>query len=146
VYPDDRIVPFISSNFIPVKIHIQEQPQAFKRFGAQWTPTLLVMTPDGEEAHRIEGFLGVEDLLAQLELGLGKVLLRREKYRDAENRFRTVAQTSTDPETASEAMYWAGVAAYKVSHDGGKLKETYQALHQRFPSSQWARKAVVWAG
>ena len=104
------------------------------------------MTPDGEEAHRIEGFLGVDDLLAQLELGLGKVLFRREKFAEAEKRFRAVAEGSKDPDIASEATYWAGVAAYKASNDGGKLKETYQALQKKFPSSQWAKKAVVWAG
>jgi len=104
------------------------------------------MTPDGEEAHRVEGFLGVDDLLAQLELGLGKVLLRREKFGEAEKRFRAVAETSKDPETAAEATYWAGVAAYKASQDGAKLKETFQALEKKFPSSPWAKKAVVWSG
>ena len=140
------MVDFINSNFIPAKIHIKEQPQTFKRFGAQWTPTLLVMAPDGEEAHRIEGFLPVDDLLAQLELGLGKALLRQGKFQEAEEHFRAVAQKYPSSEGAPGALYWAGVAAYKGSQDPGKLKETSAELKKKYPSSEWARKAMVWAG
>ena len=137
---------FISSNFIPVKIHIKEQPQTFKRFGAQWTPTLLIMTPNGEEAHRIEGFLGVDDMLAQLQLGLGKSLFKMEKFADAEKQLRAVVQSYPASEAAPQALYWAGVAAYKATNDPGKLKETAQAEEKKFPQSEWAKKASVWAG
>ena len=136
----------ISSNFVPAKIHIKEQPQTFKRFGVQWTPTLLVMTPDGVEAHRIDGFLPVDDLLAQLELGLGKSLFKQEKFADAEKRFRAVVQNFPSTEAAPEAAYWAGVSAYKGTNDAGKLKETHLVLSKKYPSSEWARKAMVWAG
>ena len=103
------------------------------------------MAPDGEEAHRIEGFLPVEDFLAQLELGLGKALLREEKFQDAERHFEAVASGHSDSESAPQALYWAGVAAYKASHDPGRLKETYEKLKRLFPSSEWTRKGVVWA-
>jgi TolA-binding protein len=104
------------------------------------------MAPDGEEAHRIEGFLAVDDFLAQLELGLGKALLREEKYQDAERHFEAVASGHAESESAPQALYWAGVAAYKASNDPGRLKETYQKLKKLFPSSEWTRKGVVWAG
>lgn len=87
-----------------VKIHIKEQPETFKRFGAQWTPTILIMAPDGEEAHRIEGFLPVEDFLAQLELGLGKALLRGEKYQDAEK----LKKLFPASEWTRKGVVWAG--------------------------------------
>ena len=97
------------------------------------------------ECHRIEGFLPVDDLLAQLELGLGKVSFKEEKYAEAEKRFRTVAQNYPSTEAAPEAAYWAGVSAYKASNDPKRLTETQQVLQSKFPSSQWARKAMVWA-
>jgi len=139
------VVNFISSHFIPAKIHIKEQPQTFKRFGAQWTPTILVMTPNGEEAHRIEGFLGVEDMLAQLQLGLGKALFKVEKYAEAEKHFRAVVEKFPKTEAAPQALYWAGVAAYKGTNDPGTLKETAKAEQQKYPDSEWAKKASVWA-
>jgi thioredoxin-like negative regulator of GroEL len=139
-------VSLISSNFIPAKIHTKEQPQVFKRFGVQWTPTILVMTPDGAEAHRIDGFLPVDDLLAQLTLGLGKVAFKREQYPEAERHFREVVDRFGQASSASEAAYWAGVSAYKATHDGAKLKETYRLMQEKYPASEWARKAQVWAG
>ena len=45
MYPDSRISDFINQNFIPVKIHIKENPQSFERFGAQWTPTVIIASP-----------------------------------------------------------------------------------------------------
>ncbi len=137
---------FINSEFVPAKIHIKEQPETFKRFGAQWTPTLLVMSPEGVECHRIEGFLPVDDLLAQLTLGLGKVAFKLEDYAEAERRFRSLYRDFPKTEAAPEAVYWAGVSAYKASDDAGKLKETERELRTKYQQSEWARKAAVWAG
>ena len=52
MYPDARIESFINTNFIPVKIHIKEQPKTFERFGAQWTPTMQILDPDGTKRHQ----------------------------------------------------------------------------------------------
>jgi len=103
------------------------------------------MSPEGVECHRIEGFLPVDDLIAQLTLGLGKVSFKREKYADAEKHFRQVVQDFPSSDVAPEAAYWAGVSAYKATNDAGNLKETHQDLQKRYPSSEWARKASVWA-
>ena len=103
------------------------------------------MSPEGVECHRIEGFLSVDALLAQLELGIGKVWFKQEKYAEAEKRFRAVAQKYPSTEAAPEAVYWAGVSAYKASNDASKLSETQQILQGKYPLSEWARKAVVWA-
>jgi TolA-binding protein len=83
-------------------------------------------------------------LLAQLGLGLGKAMFKQEKFAEAEKRFREVVQNYPSTEAAPEAVYWAGVSAYKATNDGGKLKETHQFLQQKYPSSEWARKAIVW--
>src|SRR6267378_5332368 len=106
--------------------------------------TCALPISDGVEAHRIEGFLPVDDLLAQLTLGLGKALFKQEKFADAEKRFRAVVQNFPTTEAAPEAAYWAGVSAYKATNDAGKLKETHEVLSKKFPSSEWARKAMVW--
>ena len=63
MYPDPRVEGFIRENFLPVKIHIKEQPATFQRFGAQWTPTIAILDPDGSERHRFEGFLPADDFL-----------------------------------------------------------------------------------
>jgi hypothetical protein len=127
-----------------VKIHVKEQPEEFKRFGAPWTPTQLIMDPDGIERHRIEGFLPVEDFLAQLQLGLAKIEFQRQNFPAAEKLFRSVYEKFPSASAAAEAMYWAGVAKYKASNSGQDLTETGKMLSEKYPDSEWARKGSVW--
>jgi hypothetical protein len=135
---------FVTDHFIPVRVHIKEQKPVFDRFGASWTPTQIVLDPDGGERHRVEGFLPAEDFLAQLELGLGKIEFHEEHFREAEKKFRAVCDGYPASGGAPEACYWAGVAAYKESHDPQHLGSAGAMLQQRYPDSEWARKASVW--
>lgn len=145
MYPDERVASFVMENFIPVRIHVKEQPEAFQRFGAQWTPTVLILDPDGRERHKIEGFLPAAEYLAQLELGLAHAAFARNDFAEAEKRFGVVA-ASDDSEAAPEAVYWSGVSRYKRTSDAGALQETNRTLSSRFPKSSWAKKASVWSG
>lgn len=134
----------ISDNFLPVKVHIKEQKPTFQRFNAQWTPTLIVLGPDGAEKHRVEGFLPVDDFLAQLEMGLAKIAFQGASYGEAEKRFRSLCEAHGTSGAAPEACYWAGVSAYKASDDPAPLRATARQLKERYPESEWARKASVW--
>lgn len=125
---------------------MKEQSEAFERFGVQWTPTVLLLDSDGSERHRFEGYLPAPDFLAQLKLGLAHAAKARGDWAEAERRYREVANDSSVPEAAAEALYWAGVAKYKASGDPSALASTAQAFQTRFTDSSWAKKASVWAG
>ena len=133
-------------HFIPVKIHIKEQPGMWKRFSVRWTPTILVMSPDGEEARRIEGFLPADELLGQLELGLGFVAVNHKQWKEAEQEFRAVVDGHPDTDAAPEALYWAGVSKYSANHDAAALQELGQAFRQRYTDTGWAKRASIWGG
>jgi hypothetical protein len=134
---------FIRESFVPVKIHIKEQPAVFDRFGVQWTPTLVIFDPDGIERHRFEGFLPAEDFLARLGLGLAHAAFAGKRWKDAEQRFRHIVDAYPKSEAAPEALYWAGVARYKGG-DPNALPETARLFKLRYPESAWAKKASVW--
>lgn len=148
MYPDERVARFITDNFIPARVHVKDDAVEFQRLGerynAQWTPTLLELDPDGEERHRVEGFLPAEDLLGQLALGLGHTAFKRGDWQTAEHHFRTVAKRHADSEMAPEAVYWAGVSRYKATGDAKALGETERALSAQYANSSWAKKASVW--
>lgn len=150
MYPDERVVRFVQDNFFPARVHVKEQSEDYRRFaqrfGVQWTPTLLVIDPEGTERHRIEGFLPADDLIAQLLLGLGHSALARERWEEAERRFREVVDRFPGSEGAPEALYWAGVARYKGKGDAAALAETGREFTKRYQTSSWAKKASVWAG
>lgn len=145
MYPEPRIDAFVSTNFVPVRLHVKKHPEAMERFGVQWTPTILILDSDGKERDRIEGFLPADDFLAELQLGLAHVQFASKNFADAERLFRDVVERAPNPEAAAQAMYWAGVSRYKASNDGSALKATAQAFKQRYSDTTWAKKASIWA-
>ena len=149
MWPNERVVRFVNENFIPARVHVKEDADAFKKYGEQynahWTPTVLELDPNGEEFYRLEGFLPVEDFLAQLMLGRAHMAFKQVKWPEAEKRFREIAENLPNTDAAPEALYWAGVSRYKAKNDPAALKETAKAFTQRYKDSSWAKKASIWA-
>jgi len=130
-------------------VHVARQADDFKRlgkkYGAQWTPTILLLDDAGEEQHRIEGFLPVDDFLAQLAIGRARAAFAKEDYARAERLYRQVTEQYGGNEAAAEALYWTGVSRYKGSGNAGALAETARGFRERYQQSSWAKKASVWA-
>jgi hypothetical protein len=143
VYTDPEVEKLINTSFTPARFHVKEQPDAFPRFGAEWTPTVIMSTPDGKERHRVEGFLPKEDFLPQLRLGLAHAARESGDFKTAESRYRELTSNQS-PDIAAEAIYWAGVSKYKGTNDPSALGETARTMRQRFPESTWMKKASVW--
>jgi hypothetical protein len=150
VYSDPRVVDFIQQHFAPVRVHVRENADEFKRLGArfnaQWTPTVLIVDSEGHERHRVEGFLPADDFLAQLTLGLAKSAFARGNFAEAEPLYRGIVEKYPDTEAGPEALYWAGVSRYKATGDGSALGETARAFSSRYTDTSWAKKASVWKG
>jgi hypothetical protein len=148
VYPDERVVRLVTSEFLPIRVHVRDPDGVYarvsERLNVHWTPTILILDEDGVERHRIEGFLPVDDFLAHLELGLGTAAFQRGAFEEAERRFRAVIAEHPQSEPAPEALYWAGVARYKGKGDASALAETARAFTSRYTDSAWAKKASVW--
>jgi Thioredoxin-like domain/Tetratricopeptide repeat len=148
VYPDPRVAQLIEQNFSAVRVHVKEQADDFKRlgakYGAQWTPTILILDSSGEERHRIEGFLPADDFIAQILLGLGKSAFARGEFGDAERRYREIVDKYPSTDAGPEALYWAGVARYKATNDASALVQTAASFKQRYQETSWAKKASVW--
>ena len=136
---------FIEQNFVPVEAHIKEHPAWFKRFNAVWTPTVIVMDPDGEEQWCLEGYLPKKEFRAQLEMALARLSVMRKEWPGAEKRFAHVYETYGDTSVGPEALYWRNVSQYSQSHEAGPLQNVARELKQRYPHSVWTTKASVWA-
>jgi len=111
----------------------------------QWTPTLLILDPEGTQRRRFEGYLPADEFLAQLHIGLAHAAFSRKQWEEAERRYRQVVEQFPTTEAAPEALYWSGVAKYKASGNPVALGETAQRFKQSYTESAWAKKASVWA-
>lgn len=144
MYPTPRVAELIEGTFIPVRFHIKTRPDTWKRFGIRWTPTILILAADGKEQYRIEGFLPVDDFLAQLHLGLGYWAVNRKDWAAAEREFREVEQSFPETDAAPEALYWEGVARYSATHDGAELRKLAEQFRTRYSDTSWAKRSTVW--
>ena len=145
MYPEARVSAFVDEKFEPVRLHIKKHPEAMARFGADWTPTVMIVDAGGKEYHRIEGYLPVDDFLAQLKLGYAHYAFKTGDFTSAETRFREVVDEFPNSDTAAEALYWKGVSKYKGSGDAGALKDTATAFQSRYSDTPWAKKSSIWA-
>jgi hypothetical protein len=139
----------VMEDFVPVRLHVRDQAEDFrrlgKRFGAEWTPTILMLDSSGEERHRIEGFLPADDFLPQLGLGLARIHFSAGRFQEAEEQYREVRERHPDSDAAAEARYWEGVSSYKRTDDPSALAETARAFQKTYKDTPWAKKASVWA-
>jgi outer membrane protein assembly factor BamD (BamD/ComL family) len=115
-----------------------------ERFNVQWTPTVVLRGADGKEHHRSEGFLDVEDFLAQLMLGLGHIARTAQEWDRAAKWYDEVLERFPSTDAAPEAQYWRGVTRYKATNDPSALAATTAAFKERYSDSTWAKKASVW--
>lgn len=129
---------------MPLEAHIKERPAYFHRFDAVWTPTVLILDPNGEERYRIEGYLPVDEFRAQLEMALARVAFMSKDFADAERRYAAVLDHYPNTKAAPEALYWKGVSHYKVTNDHTVLGELPGMFRQKYPDSIWAMKSVAW--
>jgi outer membrane protein assembly factor BamD (BamD/ComL family) len=108
---------------------------------------LCIVSPNlGERRQgRIEGFLPPDDFLAELETGLAKLDLEGKHYDEAAKGFHAVCDQHPNAGAAPKACYWAAVADHKRKHESDVLKSAAKHLQERYPDSEWTRKASVWA-
>ena len=129
---------------MPLEAHIKEHPKNFHRFDALWTPSVIVLDPNGKERVRIEGYLPKDEFRAQLELALARVSFMSKNWKDAERRYTEVLERYPESKAAPEALYWKGVSRYKATNDHTVLGELPGQFHDKYPDSEWALKTAAW--
>jgi hypothetical protein len=62
------VAKLVEEQFVPFRAHVKEHREACERlsktYDGIWTPTVLVIDQKGEERHRVERFLPVDQLVA----------------------------------------------------------------------------------
>lgn len=139
-YPKPEVVSFVSQNLVPVQVPHDAKPLA-SDFNVTWTPTIIVLDPEGQEHHRTVGFVPPEDFIASLLLGAAKWHFDAGKYQEALVDLDEVLESYPSSDFAPEALYLRGVSRFETTHQAKSLKEAYEELHTRYPKSAWAKRA-----
>ena len=143
-YEDAGLASFIEENFIPLEVHIKENPRNFRRFNAFWTPTVLILDADGIERTRLEGYLPKDEFNAHLTMGLARVAMTKKRWADAEQLFESVIDGQPDSPFVPQAIYYRGVSRYSVSHESSDLALTAVELDKKFRGNEWQLRSIPW--
>ena len=139
-YPDSRVYDFIEKKIVPLQVLYNHQPLSTD-FNVKWTPTLVTLDAEGKEHHRTVGFLGPEELIPSLLLGLAKAHFDLEQFDPALANLDALLAEYPKSDAAPEAIYLRGVSRYKSTHEAKPLKEAYELLQAQYPGSEWTKRA-----
>lgn len=93
------------------------------------------------EVRRFVGYLTPNDFTAQLTIGAGLAELYHKRATRALTLFERVVEEHAASGAAPEALYWAGVAAYRAGGGMDALTPRWEAIHASYPSSEWSIRA-----
>ena len=139
-YPDKKVIEYIVKSYIPLLIAYDAKPLSAD-FNIKWTPTLITLGGDGTEHHRTVGFLDPDAIIANSMLGIGKYHFDNDRFTESLTFFEEVITDPQQGDVVAEAIFLRGVARYKNSGDPKPLKEAYMILSDRYPDSEWAKRA-----
>jgi thioredoxin-related protein len=142
-YPDHRVAQFIEGHFIPARVRVKENPQLAEDYFVSWTPNVVIADDRGKVHYRVEGYLPPEEFIAHLSLGMGKYWFDHKQFIQAKERFDEVARRHAGTDAGAEALYWLGVAQYKLSQDPAQLLPSWQKLAQEYPGSEWTKRTRI---
>ena len=139
-YPDPGVINFVHQNIIPLRVPFDAKPLS-SDFNIKWTPSLLTLDTEGKEHHRTLGFLGPEELIPSLLLGIAKVKFDQDQFAEALTLLERILAEFPKSTPAPEAIFIRGVSRYKQSHEAHHLKEAYEKLTAEYPDQDWTKRA-----
>jgi len=139
-YPAKDFVKFVNNYLIPLRMDVSDD-LALEDYHHFWTPSIAILAIKGNEVQRTVGFLGVDEFIPSMLLGLGKVRLDAGDYNAAMIPLKSLQETYSKSHAVPEAIYFSGVVLYKNTNDPGKLKQAYEKLLKDYPNSAWTKRA-----
>jgi len=139
-YPNEAVSDFINHNVVPLQVASDQQPIA-SDFKVTWTPTLLILDQEGNEHHRTVGFMNADELIPSLLLGIGNLHFNGNDFKKALSSYEQIISDFSESDSAPEAIFQQGVSLYKSTNDPKPLKKAYKHLQDKYPESQWTKRA-----
>ncbi len=140
-YPNENVASFVDDHFVALRISSDTQPFA-EDFNVKWTPRIFVLDQFGKSHQSTLGFFPAAEFIPALELGLAKVDFDLDCLDECQNHLNRILSNHPHSPSAPEALYLLGVTRYKITGQPGALKEAHLQLQDRFPDSDWARRAL----
>lgn len=140
-YPTEKVIETMDRHIVAVRVAHDAKPLAAE-FNVQWTPALYILDSEGKRHMGSTGFLPPEEFIPWILLGRGRMHFDRNELDNAVTMFDSLSRDYRESDSAPEALFFNGVSKYKLNDEAGFLKEIYEQLRTRYPSSIWSKKAL----
>jgi len=147
-YPQPEVVQMLNENFICLRVNERstspEAVEVLRAYRLLWTPGFVFLDHHGNELRRFVGYLPPAYFLAELNFVLGMAEMLHARNAESFVHFRAAADHDPKAPVAPEALYWAGIAAFR--RDGRKIdviKRHWEEIRARYPESTWWTRAEV---
>lgn len=164
----------LTHDMIAVRYDFDEEAnrQTVERYVVLGLPTSLVLTPDGTQVGRIQGYSDADEWVGELEaaktaddptpalrdaysdapdnpnaaLRLGEALLVRGEVDEGQMLLERVTWLSGESadEAAAEALFLLGRYYHRVRQEPATARHIWRELAARYPDSDWAGGAWWW--
>ncbi len=141
-YPQKFVQEAIASHAIPVQIDNSDAKNNHFLHSIHhiWTPDVRILSSDGYELYRWDGFLPPAEYVARLLTAFGLGYLRLKRFEKAEACYLDVLRRFSTSYAAPEAQYYLGVTRYRRDPDSDELLTQWANLRSRYPSSEYRVK------
>jgi thioredoxin-related protein len=145
-FPNPEVDELLRAEFVCLKVNTAELPDDAKPLVRAhrliWTPDLLFLDPTGAQLGRRLGFHPPAEFVAVLRIALGQTAMAYRDYERAQQQFTLAAEHAGAADTRPEALFWAGIAAYKLGGgDRAILRREWAVLRDEYPASPWWTRA-----
>jgi hypothetical protein len=140
-FTDSAVQEAMANEFVPVRL-AHDDAAMTERFQIKSTPTMLIFGPDGEETHRMVGFLPVAAFLAGLCLSQAKLAKSAGDADAALALLDSLLTAWPKEEVAAEALFLRGRTLFETTKDTAHLKAMAEELAVRFPMSAFTAQTA----
>ena len=148
-HPHPEVARMFSTRFVAVAIDTKRggdsARQAMHRLRPLWEPSFVFLDERGRELRRFVGYRAPDEMLAELRLVDALYALLHDELDAEEEALRNIARTApvSAPDLASEALYWAGIAAFRKSRDPKTLEAEWSLIEIVDRHGTWWQRADV---
>ncbi len=139
-YTRDKVVALFKKGILAVRVS-PEDPTWFKSYGVKFTPTCLLLNPEGNEEERSTGFLEASGLMAFLLLGLAKSYYDMGRLEEGKECVEILTHDYPNSAQAPEAFFLRGIFRYHTDQNRDHFKEAYDILYDRYKDNIWTKRA-----
>ncbi|MBN1545454.1 MAG: thioredoxin family protein [Syntrophaceae bacterium] len=139
-YTREEVINLFRKGILAVRVSPAER-NWFKNYNVKFTPTCLLVNPEGNEEERTTGFLEEKGLMAFLLLGLSKSYYDMGLLEEGRECVEILTRDYPESAQAPEAFFLRGIYRYHADQNRDHFKEAFEILNDRYQDSIWMKRA-----